>query len=75
MRDTPTSNTATFHVAHTAEGVAAFTHASWTGEGSTEDPYADMDQAARQPRQVIAVADFAIPSHGPAFIPSDANPR
>ena len=75
MRDTPTSNTATFHVAHTAEGVDAFTHVWWNGEGPTEDPYADMDQLHSSRARVIAVADIAIPGHGPAFIPSDATPR
>ena len=62
-------------LAHTAEGVAAFTHVWWNGEGPTEDPYADMDQLHASRARVIAVADIAIPGHGPAFIPSDATPR
>ena len=61
-------------LAHTAEGVAAFTHVWWNGEGPTEDPYADMDQLHASRARVIAVADIAIPGHGPALIPSDATP-
>ena len=62
-------------LAHTAEGVAAFTHVWWNGEGPAEDPFADMEQLHASRARVVAVADIAIPGHGPAFTPSDATPR
>jgi glyoxylase-like metal-dependent hydrolase (beta-lactamase superfamily II) len=62
-------------LAHTAEGVAAFTHVWWDGDGPAEDPFADMDQLHASRARVLAVADLAIPGHGVAFTPSDATPR
>jgi glyoxylase-like metal-dependent hydrolase (beta-lactamase superfamily II) len=62
-------------LAHTADGVAAFTHVWWDGEGPAEDPYADMEQLHASRARVLAVADFAIPGHGPAFTPSETTPR
>ena len=60
----------------TAEGVAAFTHAWWSGEGPAEDPFAaDPDQLRASRARVLAVADLVIPGHGPSFVPSDATPR
>jgi glyoxylase-like metal-dependent hydrolase (beta-lactamase superfamily II) len=61
-------------LAHTADGVVAFTHVWWSGEGPAEDPYADMDQLHASRARVRAVADLAVPGHGPAFVPSDATP-
>jgi glyoxylase-like metal-dependent hydrolase (beta-lactamase superfamily II) len=61
-------------LAHTAHGVAAFTHVWWSGEGPAEDPYADMEQLHASRARVLAVAKLAIPGHGPAFTPSDATP-
>lgn len=62
-------------LAHTVDGVAAFTHVWWNGDGPAEDPYADMEQLHASRARVLAVADVAIPGHGPAFAPSDATPR
>jgi glyoxylase-like metal-dependent hydrolase (beta-lactamase superfamily II) len=62
-------------LARTVEGVAAFTHVWWNGEGPADDPYADMEQLHVSRARVMAVADVAIPGHGPAFIPSQATPR
>jgi glyoxylase-like metal-dependent hydrolase (beta-lactamase superfamily II) len=62
-------------LAHTADGVAAFTHVWWSGEGPAEDPYADMEQLHASRARVLAVADVAIPGHGPAFTPSSSTPR
>ena len=60
----------------TAEGVAAFTHAWWSGEGPAEDPFAaDPDQLRASRARVLAVADLVIPGHGPSFVPSHATPR
>jgi glyoxylase-like metal-dependent hydrolase (beta-lactamase superfamily II) len=60
-------------LASTADGVAAFTHVWWSGEGPAEDPYADMEQLHASRARVLAVADLAVP--GPAFRPSDDTPR
>jgi glyoxylase-like metal-dependent hydrolase (beta-lactamase superfamily II) len=62
-------------LAHTAEGVAAFTHVWWNGEGPAEDPYAEMEQLHASRARVLAVADVAVPGHGPAFKPSTSTPR
>ncbi|MGH9210216.1 MAG: MBL fold metallo-hydrolase [Acidimicrobiales bacterium] len=62
-------------LAHTGDGVAAFTHVWWNGEGPAEDPYADMEQLHQSRARVLAVADLVAPGHGPAFVPSDATPR
>lgn len=62
-------------LAHTGDGVAAFTHVWWNGEGPAEDPYADMEQLHASRARVLAVADLVVPGHGPAFTPSDATPR
>jgi glyoxylase-like metal-dependent hydrolase (beta-lactamase superfamily II) len=62
-------------LAHTVDGVVAFTHVWWNGDGPAEDPYADMEQLHASRARVLAVADMAIPGHGPAFTPSDATPR
>ena len=62
-------------LAHTADGVAAFTHVWWNSDGPADDPYADMDQLHASRARVLAVADVAIPGHGPAFTPSDTTPR
>ena len=62
-------------LAHTADGVAAFTHVWWDGDGPAEDPYADMEQLHASRARVLAVAGLAVPGHGPAFAPSDATPR
>jgi glyoxylase-like metal-dependent hydrolase (beta-lactamase superfamily II) len=62
-------------LAHTVDGVAAFTHVWWNGDGPAEDPYADMEQLHASRARVLAVADVAIPGHGPAFSPADATPR
>jgi glyoxylase-like metal-dependent hydrolase (beta-lactamase superfamily II) len=62
-------------LAHTSDGVAAFTHVWWNGEGPAEDPYADMDQLHASRARVLAVADLVVPGHGPAFVPSDTTPR
>jgi glyoxylase-like metal-dependent hydrolase (beta-lactamase superfamily II) len=62
-------------LAHTRDGVAAFTHVWWSGDGPAEDPYADMDQLHGSRARVLAVADLVVPGHGPAFAPSDATPR
>jgi glyoxylase-like metal-dependent hydrolase (beta-lactamase superfamily II) len=62
-------------LAHTSDGVAAFTHTWWSGEGPADDPYADMDQLHASRARVLAVADVVVPGHGPAFVPSDSTPR
>jgi glyoxylase-like metal-dependent hydrolase (beta-lactamase superfamily II) len=62
-------------LAHTADGVAAFTHVWWDGEGPAEDPYAEMEQLHASRARVLAVAGLAIPGHGPAFTPSESTPR
>jgi glyoxylase-like metal-dependent hydrolase (beta-lactamase superfamily II) len=62
-------------LAHTADGVAAFTHVWWDGDGPADDPFADMEQLHASRSRVLAVADLAIPGHGAAFTPSDATPR
>ena len=62
-------------MAHTVDGVAAFTHVWWNGDGPAEDPYADMEQLHRSRARVLAVADLAIPGHGDTFTPSEATPR
>jgi glyoxylase-like metal-dependent hydrolase (beta-lactamase superfamily II) len=62
-------------LAHTADGVAAFTHVWWDGDGPAEDPYADMEQLHASRARVLAVAGLAVPGHGPAFTPSDTTPR
>jgi glyoxylase-like metal-dependent hydrolase (beta-lactamase superfamily II) len=62
-------------LAHTTDGVAAFTHVWWNGEGPAEDPYADMEQLHPSRARVLAVADLVVPGHGPAFAPSDTTPR
>jgi glyoxylase-like metal-dependent hydrolase (beta-lactamase superfamily II) len=62
-------------LAHTSDGVAAFTHVWWTGEGPAVDPYADMEQLHASRARVLAVADVAVPGHGPAFKPSASTPR
>jgi glyoxylase-like metal-dependent hydrolase (beta-lactamase superfamily II) len=62
-------------LAHTADGVVAFTHVWWNGDGPAEDPYAHMEQLHASRARVLAAADVAVPGHGPAFIPSDATPR
>jgi glyoxylase-like metal-dependent hydrolase (beta-lactamase superfamily II) len=63
-------------LAHTADGIVAFTHVWWDGEGPTEDPFAvDMEQLHASRARVLAVADLAVPGHGEAFTPSDATPR
>ena len=62
-------------LANTADGVVAFTHVWWDGNGPAEDPYADMEQLHASRARVLAVADVAIPGHGPAFVPSDTTPR
>jgi glyoxylase-like metal-dependent hydrolase (beta-lactamase superfamily II) len=62
-------------LAHTADGVAAFTHTWWSGEGPAEDPYAEMDKLHASRARVLAVASLIVPGHGPAFTPSDATPR
>ena len=62
-------------LAHTGDGVAAFTHVWWNGEGPAEDPYAEMEQLHASRARVLAVADVAIPGHGPAFVPSTTTPR
>lgn len=65
----------TGELVHTADGVVAFTHVWWNGDGPAEDPYADMERLHASRARVLAVADVAIPGHGPAFTPSDATPR
>jgi glyoxylase-like metal-dependent hydrolase (beta-lactamase superfamily II) len=62
-------------LAQTSDGIAAFTHVWWNGEAPVEDPYADMEQLHASRARVLAVADIAIPGHGPAFAPSEATPR
>lgn len=62
-------------LAHTIDGIAAFTHVWWNDEGPAEDPYADMEQLHASRARVLAVAALAIPGHGPAFTPSDTTPR
>jgi glyoxylase-like metal-dependent hydrolase (beta-lactamase superfamily II) len=62
-------------LAHTGDGVAAFTHVWWDGDGPAEDPYADMERLHASRARVLAVADLAIPGHGPAFTPSETTPR
>jgi glyoxylase-like metal-dependent hydrolase (beta-lactamase superfamily II) len=62
-------------LAHTSDGVAAFTHVWWDGEGPAEDPHADMERLHASRARVLAVADVAIPGHGPAFAPSASTPR
>jgi glyoxylase-like metal-dependent hydrolase (beta-lactamase superfamily II) len=62
-------------LANTADGVAALTHVWWNGEGPAEDPYAEMEQLHASRARVLAVADVAIPGHGPAFKPSTSTPR
>jgi glyoxylase-like metal-dependent hydrolase (beta-lactamase superfamily II) len=62
-------------LAHTSDGVAAFTHVWWNGDGPAEDPHADMEQLHPSRARVLAVADLIVPGHGPAFIPSDTTPR
>jgi glyoxylase-like metal-dependent hydrolase (beta-lactamase superfamily II) len=62
-------------LAHTADGVAAFTHVWWDGDGPAEDPYADMEQLHASRARVLAIADLAVPGHGPVFIPSETTPR
>jgi glyoxylase-like metal-dependent hydrolase (beta-lactamase superfamily II) len=62
-------------LAHTTDGVAAFTHVWWDGDGPAEDPYADMEQLHASRARVLAVAGLAVPGHGPAFTPSDTTPR
>jgi len=62
-------------LAHTADGVAAFTHVWWNGEGPADDPYADMELLHPSRARVLAVADLVVPGHGPAFAPSDTTPR
>jgi glyoxylase-like metal-dependent hydrolase (beta-lactamase superfamily II) len=62
-------------LAHTVDGVAAFTHVWWNGDGPAEDPYADMEQLHASRARVLAVADLAIPGHGDTFTPSEATPR
>ena len=62
-------------LAHTADGIAAFTHVWWNGDGPAEDPYADMEQLHASRARVLAVADLAIPGHGDTFTPSEATPR
>jgi glyoxylase-like metal-dependent hydrolase (beta-lactamase superfamily II) len=62
-------------LANTTDGVAAFTHVWWDGEGPAEDPFADMERLHASRARVLAVADVAIPGHGPAFTPSDDTPR
>jgi glyoxylase-like metal-dependent hydrolase (beta-lactamase superfamily II) len=63
-------------LAHTADGVVAFTHVWWDGEGPAEDPFAaDIEQLHASRARVLAVADLAVPGHGEAFTPSDATPR
>jgi glyoxylase-like metal-dependent hydrolase (beta-lactamase superfamily II) len=62
-------------LAHTPDGIVAFTHVWWSGEGPAEDPFADVEQLHASRARVLAVADLAIPGHGPSFTPSDATPR
>jgi hypothetical protein len=62
-------------LAHTSDGVAAFTHVWWNGEGPAEDPYAEMEQLHASRARVLAIADVAIPGNGPAFKPSTSTPR
>jgi glyoxylase-like metal-dependent hydrolase (beta-lactamase superfamily II) len=62
-------------LAHTVDGVAAFTHVWWSGDGPAEDPYADMEQLHASRARVLAVADLAIPGHGDTFTPSEVTPR
>jgi glyoxylase-like metal-dependent hydrolase (beta-lactamase superfamily II) len=62
-------------LADTPDGVAAFTHVWWSGEGPAVDPYADMDQLHASRARVLGVADLVIPGHGPQFAPSDSTPR
>jgi glyoxylase-like metal-dependent hydrolase (beta-lactamase superfamily II) len=62
-------------LAHAADGVAAFTHVWWDGDGPADDPLADMEQLHASRARVLAVADLAIPGHGAAFTPSDTTPR
>jgi glyoxylase-like metal-dependent hydrolase (beta-lactamase superfamily II) len=62
-------------LAHTPDGVAAFTHVWWNGDGPAEDPFADMERLHASRARVLAVADVAIPGHGDTFTPSDATPR
>jgi glyoxylase-like metal-dependent hydrolase (beta-lactamase superfamily II) len=62
-------------LANTGDGVAAFTHVWWNGEGPAEDPYAEMEQLHASRARVLAIADVAIPGHGPAFKPSPSTPR
>lgn len=62
-------------LAHTGDGVAAFTHVWWNGDGPAKDPYADMEQLHASRARVLAVADLAIPGHGDTFTPSEATPR
>jgi glyoxylase-like metal-dependent hydrolase (beta-lactamase superfamily II) len=62
-------------LAGTVDGVAAFTHVWWSGEGPADDPYADMDQLHASRARVLGVADVVVPGHGPQFVPSDSTPR
>ena len=43
-------------LAHTADGVAAFTHVWWNGDGPAVDPHADMEQLHASRARVLAVA-------------------
>ena len=62
-------------LAHTVDGVVAFTHVWWNGDGPAEDPFADMEQLHVSRARVLAVADLAVPGHGETFTPSEATPR
>ena len=60
----------------TPDRVIALTHLWWMSEGPSDDPYADDRGLLRAQRErVLALADFVVPGHGPAFTPGPATPR
>jgi glyoxylase-like metal-dependent hydrolase (beta-lactamase superfamily II) len=63
-------------LAATPDGVYACTHAWWGPDGPATDPLAtDQAALAASRQQILAVATFIVPGHGPAFRPDQHTAR